>query len=242
MELFSLVLYKQNLPNCHPSLTCHCVYTKISHVSSKKYPMILIFNRARLLRTGRNKTRTQLAVRIDVNQHTISSLEQVYDSSRLDLAMRICEVFELPVEVVFSRKQFELIPTRIYDRGRLYMSEFMQHIIIWVHRCQLQRIEWWQKYYDLSTNRFLKWQALQHHNALITKHYLAIAVILVYFSTQIWRQSWPTIWLLCTPVAIIALKVLGFSIKLQDPTSNVFGRIHHHHPLSPMTPIIKMMS
>ena len=191
----------QNLPNCHPyPLTCHCVYTKISHVSSKKYPMILIFNRVRLLRAQRNMTCVQLAVRVDVNPHIISSLEQVYNSSRLDLAMRICEAFELPVDAVFSRKQFELMPTRIYNRGRLYMGEFIQHIVIWAHRCQLQRIAWWQKYYDL-----------------------------VYCSAQIWQQNWLTIWLFCTPVGVIALKVLGFSIRLQNSASNVFGRIRHHH-------------
>lgn len=220
----------QNLPNCHPyPLTCHCVYTKISHVGSKKYPMILIFNRVRLLRAQRKMTCVQLAVRVDVNPHIISSLEQVYNSSRLDLAMRICEAFELPVDAVFSRKQFKLMPTRIYNQGRLYMGEFIQHIVIWAHRCQLQRIAWWQKYYDLSTNRFLKWHTLQYHNVLITKHYLAIAVILVYCSAQIWQHNWLIIWLLCTPVGVMALKVLGFSIRLQNSASNVFGRIRHHH-------------
>ena len=78
---------------------------------------IPIFNRVRLLRAERDMTRAQLAARVDVNPQTIGALERGDHSPSLDLAMRICEVFELPVEAVFSRKQFEPMSTHIYNRG-----------------------------------------------------------------------------------------------------------------------------
>ena len=80
-------------------------------MNPKKRPTIPIFNRVRLLRAERDMTRAQLAARVDVNPQTIGALERGDHSPSLDLAMRICEVFELPVEAVFSRKQFE--PTSI---------------------------------------------------------------------------------------------------------------------------------
>ena len=62
-------------------------------------------------------TRAQLAARVDVNPQTIGALERGDHSPSLDLAMCICEVFELPVEAVFSRKQFEPMSTHIYNQG-----------------------------------------------------------------------------------------------------------------------------
>ena len=62
-------------------------------------------------------TRAQLAARVDVNPQTIGALERGDHAPSLDLAMRICEVFELPVEAVFSRKQFEPMSTHIYNQG-----------------------------------------------------------------------------------------------------------------------------
>ena len=86
-------------------------------MSPKKRPTIPIFNRVRLLRAERDMTRAQLASRVDVNPQTIGALERGDHSPSLDLAMRICEVFKLPVEAVFSRKQFEPMSTHIYNQG-----------------------------------------------------------------------------------------------------------------------------
>lgn len=61
-------------------------------------------------------TRAQLAELIDVNPQTIGALERGDHSPSLDLAFRICEVFDLPVEAVFSRSEFAPMSTAIYQK------------------------------------------------------------------------------------------------------------------------------
>jgi len=51
-------------------------------------------------------TRTQLAALIEVNPQTVGALERGDHYPSLDLAMRVCEVFDLPVEAVFCRTKF----------------------------------------------------------------------------------------------------------------------------------------
>lgn len=65
-----------------------------------------IFNRVRVLRTERGMSRAQLAEACDVNPQTIGALERGEHNPSLDLALRICEEFDLPVEAVFSRTEF----------------------------------------------------------------------------------------------------------------------------------------
>ncbi|WP_309111863.1 helix-turn-helix transcriptional regulator [Saccharothrix sp.] len=73
-----------------------------------------IHNRIRLLRVERGMTRVGLARAVGVNPQTIGALERGDHYPGLDLAMRICEVFGLPVEAVFSREPFEPLSTRVY--------------------------------------------------------------------------------------------------------------------------------
>lgn len=69
-------------------------------------PRAPIYNRVRVLRTERDLSRAQLAELIGVNPQTIGALERGDHSPSLDLAFSICDVFDLPVEVVFSRTEF----------------------------------------------------------------------------------------------------------------------------------------
>ncbi len=55
-------------------------------------------------------SRADLAQRIDVNVQSLGSIERGDYYPSLDLAMRIGEVFEMPVEAVFSRTEFPPIP------------------------------------------------------------------------------------------------------------------------------------
>lgn len=73
-------------------------------------------NRVRVLRVERDMSRAQLAELIDVNPQTIGALERGDHSPSLDLAFRICEVFDLPVEAVFSRTEFTPMSLSIYER------------------------------------------------------------------------------------------------------------------------------
>ncbi|QCQ89937.1 helix-turn-helix transcriptional regulator [Rhodococcus sp. SGAir0479] len=81
-----------------------------------------IFNRIGVLRAERKMSRAQLAESIEVNPQTVGALERGDHYPSLDLAMRICTVFELPIEAVFSRTEFapmsvELYPTTPKEEG-----------------------------------------------------------------------------------------------------------------------------
>ncbi|MGN5238743.1 MULTISPECIES: helix-turn-helix domain-containing protein [unclassified Rhodococcus (in: high G+C Gram-positive bacteria)] len=73
-----------------------------------------IYNRIRVLRAERGMSRAQLAELIDVNPQTVGALERGNHYPSLDLAFRICDVFSLPVEAVFSRKEFTPLSTELY--------------------------------------------------------------------------------------------------------------------------------
>lgn len=74
-----------------------------------------IHNRLKVLRAERGLSRVELAAAVDVNPQTIGALERGNYYPSLDLAFRICEVFGLPVEAVFSRHPFAPLSTQIYQ-------------------------------------------------------------------------------------------------------------------------------
>lgn len=88
-------------------------------MSPKKKPTNPIHNRVKVLRIERDMSRAQLAQLIEVNPQTVGALERGDHSPSLDLAFRICEVFELPVEMVFSRREFQPMSTEIHRRDAL---------------------------------------------------------------------------------------------------------------------------
>jgi putative transcriptional regulator len=65
-----------------------------------------IFNCLPVLRVERNLTRQQLAEAIGVNYQTIGYLERGDYSPSLDLAFRLSEFFDLPIEAIFARTRF----------------------------------------------------------------------------------------------------------------------------------------
>lgn len=83
-------------------------------MSPRKQSKNPIFNRVRVLRTERDMSRAQLAELINVNPQTIGALERGDHSPSLDLALRICETFGLPVEAVFSRTEFTPMSADLY--------------------------------------------------------------------------------------------------------------------------------
>lgn len=76
-----------------------------------------IYNRIVVLRAERGLSRAQLATLINVNVQSVGALERGDYYPSLDLALRICEAFDLPVEAVFSRTPFTAMSTALY-RGR----------------------------------------------------------------------------------------------------------------------------
>jgi putative transcriptional regulator len=75
-----------------------------------------IHNRIGVLRAERRMTRAALAALINVNPQTVGALERGDHYPSLDLAFRICDVFDLPVEAVFARETFTPLSAELYGR------------------------------------------------------------------------------------------------------------------------------
>ena len=63
-----------------------------------------IYNRLAVLRAERGLSRRDLAQAVDVNYQTIGYLERGDYYPSLELAFRLSEFFELPIEAMFSTK------------------------------------------------------------------------------------------------------------------------------------------
>lgn len=62
-------------------------------------------------------TRKALAERVDVNPQTIGYLERGDYKPSLELAMKIAQVFDVPVEAIFSFSPFESVAS-LLRQGR----------------------------------------------------------------------------------------------------------------------------
>ncbi|AMY20049.1 helix-turn-helix transcriptional regulator [Rhodococcus kroppenstedtii] len=82
----------------------------------KRGTTLPIHNRIGVLRAERHMTRAQLADLVEVNPQTVGALERGDHYPSLDLALRICDVFDLPVEAVFSRTEFGPLSAEVYRR------------------------------------------------------------------------------------------------------------------------------
>ncbi|MEE6272593.1 helix-turn-helix transcriptional regulator [Georgenia sp. MJ206] len=65
-----------------------------------------VHNRIAMLRAERGVSRRDLAEALEVHYQTIGYLERGEYSPSLELALRIAEYFEVPLEVVFSLRPF----------------------------------------------------------------------------------------------------------------------------------------
>jgi len=61
-----------------------------------------IYNRIAVLRKEKGLSRVDLAEKIGVNFQTVGYLEREEYNPSLNLAFRISEVFELPIDLIFS--------------------------------------------------------------------------------------------------------------------------------------------
>lgn len=73
-----------------------------------------LHNRLAVLRAERALSRAELADLVEVNPQTIGALERGDYFPSLDLALRLAEVFALPVEAVFSRIPFTPLSEQVY--------------------------------------------------------------------------------------------------------------------------------
>ena len=67
----------------------------------------MIYNRVKLLRTERNLSRKELAAAVGVNFQTIGYLERGEYNASLELAFKLADYFQMPIETVFNPKPFQ---------------------------------------------------------------------------------------------------------------------------------------
>jgi DNA-binding XRE family transcriptional regulator len=79
-----------------------------------KTPETQLHNRIPVLRAERGLTRQQLADAIEVNYQTVGYLERGDYSPSLELAFRLSEFFDVPIEAIFAREPFRPMSQEIY--------------------------------------------------------------------------------------------------------------------------------
>ncbi len=96
-------------------MTLCCVFLTLCCVSPvRRGAQLPIYNRIGVLRAERRMSRAELADAVGINVQSVGALERGDNYPSLDLAFRICAVFDLPVEAVFSRTEFTAMSTELY--------------------------------------------------------------------------------------------------------------------------------
>lgn len=75
-----------------------------------------IHNRIAVLRAERNLSRQTLALILGINYQTVGYLERGDYTPSLDLAFKLAEYFQLPIEAIFSRTPFEPLSQQVYQK------------------------------------------------------------------------------------------------------------------------------
>ncbi len=75
-----------------------------------------LYNRILVLRSERGMSRKELADLVGVNVQTIGYLEREEYNPSLDLALTFGEIFELPVEAIFSTEPLKPLSQELYGR------------------------------------------------------------------------------------------------------------------------------
>ena len=91
-----------------------CKYTTKRYDNTMKTRKL--YNRISVLREERNISRRELAETLGVNSQTVGYLEREEYNPSLDLALRISEVFGLPVEMVFSTAPMKPLSLELLER------------------------------------------------------------------------------------------------------------------------------
>jgi len=74
-----------------------------------------IFNRIAVLRKERGISRKDLADKIGVNFQTVGYLEREEYNPSLDLAFRISDYFDLPIDLIFSTEPLKPLSQQFLD-------------------------------------------------------------------------------------------------------------------------------
>lgn len=75
-----------------------------------------LYNRLAVLRVERGLSRQDLATIVGVNPQTIGYLERGTYNPSLELAFRLSETFNLPIEAIFSRAPLRPMSEELFSR------------------------------------------------------------------------------------------------------------------------------
>ena len=78
--------------------------------------IIMIYNRIKILRSDRGLSRKELAEAVEVNFQTIGYLERGDYNASLELAFKLAEFFEVPIDMAFSPRPFKTIAEELAAR------------------------------------------------------------------------------------------------------------------------------
>ncbi len=78
-----------------------------------------IYNRIAILREDKGVSRKELAEAIGVNFQTVGYMEREEYNPSLDLAIRISEYFNLPVDFIFSSKPMKSLTQEIFEQRNI---------------------------------------------------------------------------------------------------------------------------
>jgi len=76
-----------------------------------------VHNRLSVLRAERGWSRQMLADALKINYQTVGYIERGDYNPSLELALRIAELFNLPIEAIFSRRPFKPLSEELYGRS-----------------------------------------------------------------------------------------------------------------------------
>ena len=76
-----------------------------------------IFNRLPVLRVERGLSRRELADALGINYQTVGYIERGDFNPSLDLAFRISDFFQLPIEAIFSRQPLPPLSEAVFRRS-----------------------------------------------------------------------------------------------------------------------------
>ena len=76
-----------------------------------------LHNRLPVLRAERRLSRQDLADALGINYQTVGYIERGDFNPSLDLAFRIAEFFQLPIEAIFSRQPLKPLSETVYARS-----------------------------------------------------------------------------------------------------------------------------
>lgn len=78
----------------------------------------MIYNRIKMLRIERGLSRKELANAVGVNFQTIGYLERGDYNASLELAFKLAEYFDVPIDMAFSPRPFRSLSEELSQKRR----------------------------------------------------------------------------------------------------------------------------